>query len=129
MTLDALIGVAGKFDSQDLLNVYNELVEDTEYAANATKYEEGIVLDPGCQYYDEDFVRGDWPIIKHALETLMKMFPKNFVYYRQHDFLSGEDSILYMPNLEPVTEERIAKIDNAYRERKENEESHSLHNA
>ena len=114
MTLDALIGVAGKFDSQDLLNVYNALVEDSEDTAWATKYEEGIVVYPGCQYYDEDFVRGDWPIIKYALETLMEMFPKNFVYYRQHDFLDGEDSILYMPNLEPITEERIAKIDKTY---------------
>ena len=129
MTLDALIGVAGNFDTEDLLQVYKALCEDNEYAAHAIRYEEGIIFHPGCQYYDENFVRGDWLVIKDALETLMDMFPKHFVFYRQHDFLTAEETILYSPNLEPITKDRIAKIDNAYRERKENEESNPLHNA
>lgn len=115
MTLDALIGVAGRFDQQDLVKVFEALVDGNDFAY-ATRYEDGIVVYPAAPYCDEESAPEGWLNTKHALETLMEMFPNNFVYYAADNFFGGEDQILYNPNRQPITEERIAKIDKTYEE-------------
>jgi len=117
VTLDALIGVAGKFSDKDLENVYEKLIQGIEYAY-VNGYEEGMVLYLASPYCDENSAPKGWLKNKHALQLLMKMFPNNFVYYVADNSLRNEEKILYSPNGQPITEERIAKIDKTYEEGK-----------